>query len=288
MAASNHALRRVPSWRAVFTCCTACACAVVVAIVLVSLASKAQAQTAPTPATTPATTRATAAVEAPSRGTFVSPIGAGERPPEPWSIALLPRQTKPETRFDVIDLDGQRVLRVRAERSYANIVHPVPPALAAAQTLRWSSRIDTAPDGDLHTRQGDDTALKVCALYDWPRDRLSLGERAKLAAGSALAGQALPTATVCWVADMRLAEGTWLPNAFTGRIRMLVVQQLTAGTAPRWADHRRDLHADFRRAFADEWRDGDVVPPLRAVLIGADTDNTASESLAYVRSIELR
>lgn len=231
-----------------------------------------------------------AAVDSPPPpSVFVSPIGAGERPAEPWSIALLPRQKKPETRFDVVDLDGQRVLRVRAERSYANLVHAVPPGLAAAQMLRWSARVDTAPDGDLHTRKGDDTALKVCALYDWPRERLSFGERAKLAAGSALAGHALPTATVCYVVDARLAEGTWLPNAFTDRIRMLVVQQFAAGAErPSWVEHRRDLHADFRRAFADEWRDGDVVPPLRAVLIGADTDNTASESLAYLRSIELR
>jgi Protein of unknown function (DUF3047) len=251
-------------------------------LALVLPASEPRAQAAPAPGAT--------AAEASSRAaTFVSPIGPGERPPEPWSIALLPRQKKPETRFDVVDLDGQRVLRVRAERSYAALVHAVAPEMAAAQVLRWSARVDTAPDGDLHTKQGDDTALKVCALYDWPRDRLSLGERAKLAAGSALAGQALPTATVCYVVDKGLAEGTWLPNAFTGRIRMLVVQQLAAGAAaPRWVDHRRDLHADFRRAFADEWREGDVVPPLLAVLIGADTDNTASESLAYLRSIDLR
>ncbi len=228
--------------------------------------------------------------DAPLRGTaLASPIGPGESPAAPWSVALLPRQKPPATRFDVVEVEGRRVLRVRADRSYGNLVHTVPPELAGGRTLRWSWRVDTAPDVDLRTKEGDDVALKVCALYDWPRDRLPLGERAKLAAASVVTGTTLPTATVCYVADARLAEGTWLPNAYTGRIRMLVVQQRAAASVTRsWTEVQRDLHADFRRAFADEWRDGDVVPPLRAVLIGADSDNTASESLAYLRSIDLR
>jgi hypothetical protein len=220
---------------------------------------------------------------------LASPIGAGETPVAPWSVALLPRQKPPATRFDVVEVEGRRVLRVRAERSYGNLVHAVPPEMAGARTLRWSWRVDTAPDADLRTKEGDDVALKVCALYDWPRDRLPLGERAKLAAASVVTGTALPTATLCYVADARLAEGTWLSNAYTSRIRMRVVQQVAAGAATRpWTEYQRDLHADFRRAFADEWRDGDVVPSLRAVLIGADGDNTATESLAYLRSIDLR
>jgi hypothetical protein len=245
---------------------------------------RAQAQVA-----TPTTAPGAAAVEAPSRaGWFVSPIGSGQRPADPWTLALLPRQTKPETRFDVVALDGERVLRVRADDSYGNLVHGVPVARTDARTLHWSWRVDIAPDVDLRTKEGDDVALKVCALYDWPRDHLPLGERAKLAAASAVTGTRLPSATLCWVADTRLPEGTWLPNAYTARLRMLVVQQFAPGAVPRWSEHRRDLHADFRRAFADEWRDGDAMPPLLAVLIGADADNTRSQALGYVRSIDLR
>ena len=218
---------------------------------------------------------------------LASPIGAGATPAEPWIVTLLPRQKKPATRFDVVALDGQRVLRVRADGSYGNLVHEIA-AATPTRTLRWSWRIDIAPDADLRTKEGDDTAMKVCALYDWPRDRLSVGERMKLAAASALAGKPLPAATLCWVADARLPEGTLLPNAFTARLRMIVVQQLSAGALARWSEHQRDLHADFRRAFADEWHDGDAMPPLRAVLIGADADNTASQALGYLRSIELR
>jgi hypothetical protein len=218
---------------------------------------------------------------------LVSPIGAGEQPAAPWRLALLPRQKIAPTRFDVVDLDGHRVLRVRADHAYGNLVHEIAPRDAQARTLRWSWRVDAAPQGDLRTKQGDDVALKVCALYDWPRERVPLGDRTRLATARLLTGEDLPTAVVCWVADASLPGGTWLHNAYTSRLRMLVVQGRDA-PPQRWHEHERDLHADFRRAFADEWRDGDAMPALRAVLIGADTDNTASESLGYLRSIGLR
>jgi Protein of unknown function (DUF3047) len=218
---------------------------------------------------------------------LASPIGSDAQPAAPWRVALLPRQKQPATRFDVVDLDGQRVLRVRAERAYGNLLHEMVARDASLRTLRWSWRVDAAPRGDLRTKQGDDVALKVCALFDWPLERLSLADRTRLATARLLSGEALPTAVVCWVVDTSLPTGTWLDNAYTSRLRMLVVQGRDA-PLHTWQDHERDLHADFRRAFADEWRDGDAMPALRAVLIGADTDNTASESLAYLRSIELR
>ncbi len=218
---------------------------------------------------------------------FVPPVGAGSEPAAPWRVALLPRQKPPATRFDVVELDGARVLRVTSPRSYGNLVHAFEPPMPSPRSLRWSWRVDRAPAGDLRTKEGDDVALKVCALFDWPRERLPFGERVKIATASALAGEALPTATICWVADERLPAGTWLPNAYTARIRMLVVRGRDAPPR-RWSEHERDPRADFREAFADEWRDGDEMPALRAVLVGGDTDNTAAEGLGYLRTIDLR
>ncbi len=230
----------------------------------------------------------------PGASVLASPISATDQPADPWRVALLPKQTLPATRFDVTEVDGQRVLRVRADRSYGNLLHPVQALHAQARRLRWSWRVDAAPAGDLRTKQGDDVALKICALFDWPRDRLSISDRAQMALGSLLTGESLPTATMCYVVDaapaaqsaVAAADG-WMPNAYTGRIHMLTVRGADVALGA-WTEHTRDLHADFKRAFADEWRDGDAVPALRAVLVGADTDNTASVGLGYLRSIDLR
>jgi len=45
-----------------------------------------------------------------------------------------------------------------------------------------------------------------------------------------------------------------------------------------------NLGRDFLRAFGHETT---VVPPLLALAVGADTDNTGSHSLAYVGDLSL-
>lgn len=224
------------------------------------------------------------------RGSLIaSPIGTEAMPIEPWRLALLPRQTKPVTDFSVVELDGERVLRVSASKSYGKLLHPVPESAERPRYLHWHWRIDRAPEAaDLRSRGGDDVALRVCAFFDWPHERLPLLDRTRLLAAEMLAGEALPTAALCYVWDAALPAGTVMPNAFTRRLRMMIVDGDGGSAVREWRVHARDLAKDFRTAFADEWQDGDTMPPLRAVVIGADTDNTGSDGLAYVKAIALK
>ncbi len=210
---------------------------------------------------------------------LVSPIGSADEPAPPWHIKGLPQQAKPLTRFSVVVQDGARVLRVEADHAWGNLVHPLPNARAG--TLAWRWRVDQAPAGaDLQHKSGDDAALKVCALFDLPAAQVPFVERQLLRIASARTGEALPTATLCYVWDAQLANGALLHNAYTHRVRYIIVR----GTPGQWSDERHDLAADFRRAFADETRD---VPALTAVGIGADSDNTGSRSVGYLSDLQL-
>jgi hypothetical protein len=210
---------------------------------------------------------------------------SGGEPPAPWRVVALPMGRKPLTRFDITPIDGQRVLRVQTDRSYANLVHDLPNLVAAPGTqLRWRWRLDQPlRDTDLRRREGDDTALKVCLLFDMQMERLGLMERNMLRAGRSLSGENLPSATLCYVWDHLLAPGTLLHNAFSHRLRMMVVdsgeQQLG-----QWRTHTRDVAADFQRAFGEE---SATLPPLQALLVGADADNTGGHSLGYVGDVTL-
>ncbi len=218
---------------------------------------------------------------------LASPIGDGATPPAPWRVVTLPRQKAPITRFDIVSLDGQRVLQVASVKSYGNLMHPLAEVASAARHLRWDWRVDRAPPSQLQERKGDDVALKVCVFFDWPIERLPLLERLKLETAQSMVGEPLPTATLCYVWADDQTTGTVLPNAYTRRLQMIVVQG--QGSKPgQWHGHRRDLQADFRTAFAAEWRPGDAMPAVRAVLVGGDADNTGGEGLGYVRSISLQ
>ena len=210
--------------------------------------------------------------------------GAAEAPPAPWHVVGLPGQTKPFTRFSAVNLDGQRVLRVEAQASYGNLVHPVagnPPA----HRLSWRWRVDEAsPGSDLKTRAGDDSPAKVCALFDLPIEAVPFVERQVLKLARLRSAEPLPAASVCYVWDGRLAPGTVLDNAFTRRIRIIVLRGPEAGLHG-WQSEQRDIHADFLRLFGDESR---TVPPLMGIGVAADADNTQGHSLAHMADIALQ
>lgn len=205
---------------------------------------------------------------------------------EAWRPVLLPRQTKPVTTFTAFRLEGQKVVKVRSTRAFGQLAHRVPAQAKQSRHLRWHWRLDLSPHGDLRTREGDDVALKVCAAFDWPLERLPALDRIRLDAARSLFGDDIPSAALCYGWHPKFAAGTVIVSPYTRRLRTVVVQGSEASLGA-WYAQRRDLHADFERAFADEWKSGDMPPALLDVLIGGDADNTGAEGLGYLRGLML-
>lgn len=204
---------------------------------------------------------------------------AGSAPAPPWVFAGIPGQTLPETRFRLERQDGRTVLRVQTEASYGNLLHALDKVPAGRLSWRW--RVEQPLRlADLRSRQGDDVALKVCALFDMPREAVPFLERQLLRLAEGRSGSSLPSATLCYAWDPAWPEGTVIPNAYSRRVRYL-----TLGTKPRaWQEVSRDLSADFLLAFGEETT---TVPGLLAIGVGADADNTRGESLGFIADLEL-
>jgi len=204
-------------------------------------------------------------------------------PPAPWHFVGLPGQTKPKTRFSVVELDGRKALRVEAEESYGTTVHSVR-LTGPTANLAWQWRVDVPiAAADLRTRQGDDTAVKVCVFFDMPLDLVPFVERQLHKVGQAKSDEPLPTATVCYVWDTNLPIGTELDNAFSRRVRYIVLESGPA-RLKTWKSEKRDVIADFKKLFGAE---SPKVPPIMGIAIGADSDNTHTRSLSYVANIAL-
>jgi hypothetical protein len=232
----------------------------VVALVALGLAGGAAAQSAP-------------ALLAPWTG------APGQAPGPPWAYAGLPAQKPPPTRFVLRELEGGPALEIEAERAYGNLVHPL--ASVPAGMLRWRWRLEQPlPAADLRRKDGDDAALKVCALFELPRGQVPFVERQLLRLAESRVGTPLPTATLCYVWDSTWPRGSVVPNAYTRRVRFITL----GGPTGRWLDEQQDLAADFLRAFGDE---AQAVPPLSAVLVGADADNTGGRSLGWIAALRL-
>ncbi len=204
-------------------------------------------------------------------------------PPAPWRVVGIPGNKVPLIAPDITTLDGQQVLRLRSDKSYGTLSHTLTPD-TGARVLQWQWRLDLALSAaNLRRKEGDDAALKVCALFDLPLEKIPFVERNLLRLARKVSGEALPGATLCYVWDATLPTGTLLANAYTGRVRLRVLNSGTDALG-QWYSHRRDLQADFLASFGNET---DTVPPLQAIVLGADSDNTAGTSLGFVKDLLL-
>ncbi len=212
-----------------------------------------------------------------------------------WRFVGFPKNQAeiPPTRFEAGVVGGEPALKVVTDRSYGTWVNgwrgPAP------ARLQWRWRLDEPLTGgrsapDLLSKAGDDAALKVCVMFDHSLDRVPFIERTLLRVARSVSGAPLPAATLCYVWDSAGASGVQGANPYTRRVRFI---SLRGRDAPleRWVSESRDVAQDFAALFADELPQGAQapdadLPPVNTVLIGADSDNTASRSLGWV--VDLR
>jgi hypothetical protein len=198
-----------------------------------------------------------------------------------WVVSGLPAdKAVPRSRFSLVPLAGDTVLELSTNASYGVISHawagPVP------QYLSWRWRLERGlPLADIATKRGDDAALKVCVMFDQPLADIPFGQRAALSLARAVTGQALPAATLCYLWDSRYPAGSSGANPYSARVRYLVLDG-PASPSGQWVTQRRNVTEDFARLFGQESRS---TPPVIAVAVGADSDNTGGQSLAYLTQL---
>lgn len=199
-----------------------------------------------------------------------SAMPAGARLPVGWTHQVLPSVER-ANRFDLVGDGGATVLRVLSERSASTLAAVQRIDTSATPRLRWRWRVSNPVAGsDLQRKAGDDYAARVYVLFDFPLDRLGVGDRLKISTARLLHGADLPAAALCYVWGTAQAAGESGWNAYTDRLRMIVVDAGEA-YAGQWREKDRDVAADFRAAF------GDPVPAVSGVAVGADTDNTGEK-----------
>jgi hypothetical protein len=198
-----------------------------------------------------------------------------------WRLSVLPADKGiAPSRFERVVLDGVAALKVSTDASYGVLSHAWQGATPA--TLSWRWRVDQPlANADLSTKTGDDAALKVCVMFDQPTADIPFFQRTGLSLARSVTGQDLPSATLCYVWDPRDAEGTAGSNPYTARVRYIVLGGPGAALG-QWTTQKRRVADDFQRLFGKE---SPRTPPVTAVAIGADSDNTRGHSLAYISQL---
>ena len=197
-----------------------------------------------------------------------------------WKRTGLPKDKAPLTEFKPVSLDGEVVLQLRTQASYGVLTHPWQGAAPEHLSWRWQLAQPLAA-ADIRTKAGDDAALKVCVMFDQPLTDIPLFQRAALGLARAATGQNLPNATLCYLWDNRYPAGTHGSNPYSARVRYIVLNGTESATG-QWASQRRHVGDDFALLFGAESK---TLPPITAIAIGADSDNTQGSSLGYLAQL---
>lgn len=168
---------------------------------------------------------------------------------------------KDKTQYTVVPDGSGHVLRAASQASASGLVFEKSYELKDYPVLAWRWKVaNILVKGDARTKAGDDYAARVYVIFPhWfpPKTR-----------------------SINYIWANRLPQGTFLPNRFYRNAVMLAVES-GAEKVGRWVQERRDVLADYRKIFGEE------PPPVGAIAIMSDTDNTGESALAYYDDIQL-
>jgi len=198
--------------------------------------------------------------------------------PADWS-PLSASNIETPTRYTLVDDGGVTVLRADSRAGASGLSRKLSVSPAQFPWLRWRWKIENLVAGaDLRSKEGDDFPARLYVMFDYPLDRLPFIERSKLRIARALFDPDLPAATLCYVWDGSTPAGSIVPSAYTGRVKLVVVES-GAKRLKRWVEVERNIAADFRAAF------GEAAPPVSAIAVATDTDNTGASATAFFGDI---
>ena len=195
----------------------------------------------------------------------------------PLTFRNIPRHT----RYTVVTEDGAAVMQATAEASASGLIHPVEADARRTPILRWRWKVENLlAKADVTRKQGDDYPARIYVAFAYDPSRASLGQRIKYAAIKLLYGEYPPHSGLNYIWANQAPVGTVVPNPFTDRVRMIVVDSGPAQVG-QWVEHERNIYEDYRQAF------GEQPPKISGIAIMTDGDNTGESTTAYYGEISL-
>lgn len=174
--------------------------------------------------------------------------------------------------------DGGRYLRVDSERSASMLVWEKEIDVAQTPILRWRWRVDENVSGaDLKRRDADDAPLRLYVAFRTPIEERPWVRRAWARLQIRIYGEEPPDSALGFVWTDQPYRPAAFPSPFTDRQYVVSI----TGRVGEWSEHSVDVERLYQRHFG-------ATPPAEAYLaIMGDSDNTESESTAYVDFIRL-
>jgi hypothetical protein len=192
--------------------------------------------------------------------------------------------------FETVEQDGRPGLQVKAQSSLSILSKRLRPGATASTNVNantplqlnfswWVERL--LPHANLSDPEASDSPARLAVSFEGDRSRFTPRDHMMSELLQLMTGDPLPYATLVYVWANDLAPGTIVPSSRTQRIRYFVVEQGSQRLG-RWVNHRRDVRADFVKAF------GESPGPVSGLALMTDTDNTRTATRAVYGPVSLQ
>jgi hypothetical protein len=145
--------------------------------------------------------------------------------------------------------------------------------------VQWKWKVSNLlKKSDVTRKDGDDYPARLYITFAYDSTKVGLLEKAKYETARVLYGHYPPLGALNYIWDSHAAKGTIVPNPYTERAMMIIVES-GAADLDRWVAEERNVYEDYKAAFGEE-------PSLiSGVAIMTDTDNTGESATAFYGDI---
>lgn len=210
-------------------------------------------------------------------GMFSTAAGNGQLP-DGWK-PLTFSQIKRHTDYSLVEAGETVVVKAASDRSASGLTRAISISPAAYPVIQWQWKVNNIlRKGDVTRKDGDDYPARIYITFAFDPDRAGYLERLKQQAARLVYGEKIPYRAISYIWGSNSPAGTMIENPYTDRVMMFVVET-GEEKAQQWVTERRNIHADYIRAFGEE------PPMISGVAIMTDTDNTRESAIAWYGDI---
>ena len=198
--------------------------------------------------------------------------------PDGWE-PLTFRKIERHTDYRLVRVDGRIAVKAESDNSASGLIRKIRIDPQQHPVLSWEWKVaNVLEKGDASSKQGDDFPARIYVTFEYDPEKLGFWEKTKYEAARIFYGDYPPLNALTYVWGNVSEQGSVIPNAYSPRSMMIVVESGEA-RLNQWVRHRRNILQDYKSAF------GELPPMISGVAIMTDTDGTGESAVAYYGDI---
>ena len=202
----------------------------------------------------------------------------GQGLPDGWK-PLVFKKIEKHTTYTLVKDENAVVIKAVAEVSASGLIREIKINPKEYPVVQWRWKVmNILKKGDVHHKEGDDYPARIYITFEYDPSKLSFFQKAKYEAIRLLYGEYPPLAAINYIWESKAPIGTMVPNPFTDRVMMFVVES-GPSKLNQWVNEERNIFEDYKKAFGQE------PPMISGIAIMTDTDNTGESATAYYGDI---